>query len=59
MSPDVDIAIGDEPEVTYEEEGIVRGNVDDRLKKIQEEDNKSRHRRNNYRHISGRKSCNT
>ncbi len=41
MSPDVDIAIGDEPEVTYEEEGIVRGNVDDRLKKIQEEDNKA------------------
>ena len=39
MSPDVDIAIGDEPEVTYEQEGIVRGNVDDRLKRIQDEDN--------------------
>ena len=34
MSPDVDIAIGDEPEVTYEQEGIVRGNVDDRLKRL-------------------------
>ena len=41
MSPDVDIAIGDEPEVTFEEEGIVRGNVDSRLKKIQDEDNKT------------------
>ena len=39
MSPDVDIAIGDEPEITYEEEGIIRGNVDNRLKQIQEEDN--------------------
>ncbi len=39
MSPDVDIAIGDEPEVAYEEEGIIRGNVDSRLKKIQDEDN--------------------
>ena len=39
MSPDVDIAIGDEPEVTHEEEGIIRGNVDSRLKKIQDEDN--------------------
>ncbi len=39
MSPDVDIAIGDEPEVVYEEEGIIRGNVDDRLKQIQAEDN--------------------
>lgn len=39
MSPDVDIAIGDEPEVTYEQEGIVRGNVDDRLKCLQDEDN--------------------
>ena len=39
MSPDVDIAIGDEPEVTFEEEGIVRGNVDSRLKKIQDDDN--------------------
>lgn len=39
MSPDVDIAIGDEPEVTYEQEGIVRGNVDDRLKRLQDEDN--------------------
>ncbi len=39
MSPDVDIAIGDEPEVTYEQEGIVRGNVDNRLKHIQDEDN--------------------
>lgn len=39
MSPDVDIAIGDEPEVTYEEEGVIRGNVDDRLKQIQDEDN--------------------
>lgn len=39
MSPDVDIAIGDEPEVTYEEEGVIRGNVDNRLKKLQDEDN--------------------
>lgn len=39
MSPDVDISIGDEPEVTYEEEGVIRGNVDNRLKQIQDEDN--------------------
>lgn len=39
MSPDVDIAIGDEPEVTSEQEGIERGSVDDRLKRLQEEDN--------------------
>lgn len=39
MSPDVDIAIGDEPEVTYEEEGVIRGNVDNRLKQLQDEDN--------------------
>ena len=39
MSPDVDIAIGDEPEVTYEQEGMTRGNVDDRLKRLQDEDN--------------------
>ena len=39
MSPDVDIAIGDEPEVTDEEAGIVRGNAHDRLQNIQEVDN--------------------
>lgn len=39
MSPDVDIAIGDEPQVESEQEGIIRGNVDDRLKKLQDEDN--------------------
>lgn len=39
MSPDVDISIGDEPEVTFEEEGVIRGNVDNRLKQIQDEDN--------------------
>lgn len=40
MAPDVDIAIGDEPEVVSEEQGIERaGEVDDRLKQIQDEDN--------------------
>lgn len=40
MAPDVDIAIGDDPEVTTEMEGIERaGSVDDRLKQLQEEDN--------------------
>ncbi len=39
MSPDVDIAIGDEPEVTYEQEGMSRANIDDRLKRLQDEDN--------------------
>ncbi len=39
MTPDVDLAIGDIPEVEAEQEGIVRGNVDDRLKQLQDEDN--------------------
>ena len=40
LAPDVDITIGEEPEVVIEQEGVYRGNVDNRLKKIQEEDNK-------------------
>lgn len=38
MSPDVDIAIGDDAEVTTEQQGIERTAVDDRLKQIQDED---------------------
>lgn len=38
MSPDVDIAIGDDAEVSSEQEGIERTAVDDRLKQIQDED---------------------
>ncbi len=42
VTPKVDIEIGDTPEVTYEQSGpedVARGNIDDRLKKIQDEDN--------------------
>lgn len=39
MSPKVDVAIGDTSEVAYEAENDERGNVDERLKKIQDEDN--------------------
>ena len=39
MAPKVDITIGDTPEVAYDNENDPRGNVDERLKKIQDEDN--------------------
>lgn len=39
LSPKVDVAIGDTPEVVHEAEYDARGNIDERLKKIQEEDN--------------------
>lgn len=41
VSPKVDLAIGEEPEVVYEQESdaIVKGSIDDRLKQIQDEDN--------------------
>lgn len=38
LSPDIDVSIGNQ-EVSSETEGIVRGNVDDRLKHLQMEDN--------------------
>ena len=42
LSPNVDIAIGDDPEVDAKETGLgVKGFIDDRLKMIQMEDNTS------------------
>ncbi len=38
LSPDIDVSIGND-ETTSETEGIIRGNVDDRLKSLQMEDN--------------------